>query len=231
MEERKRVAKPVGKPKPTPDVRVSKTLSYILRHGAQSEGLFMRPDGYVRVTDLLALPKFRSVNFLTIERIVQEDEKMRYHLLSDADAFTEGGEAGTGESIWWIRANQGHSLESVNLDMTEVIDPGQIPMAVHGTTHGPWKKIQKEGLSRMKRNHIHLAQGLAGDGVISGMRTSSQILIYLDLAKALKDGLKFFVSTNGVVLSPGNEAGFIPPTYFKRVEKANREALTGWEGS
>jgi RNA:NAD 2'-phosphotransferase (TPT1/KptA family) len=48
-----------GHPKDSPEVRLSKTLSWILRHGAKSEGLYMRPDGYVRVSDLVRVI-FRS---------------------------------------------------------------------------------------------------------------------------------------------------------------------------
>jgi RNA:NAD 2'-phosphotransferase (TPT1/KptA family) len=48
-----------GHPKDSPQVRLSKTLSWILRHGAKSEGLYMRPDGYVRVSDLVRVI-FRS---------------------------------------------------------------------------------------------------------------------------------------------------------------------------
>ena len=44
-----------GRPKDSPEVRLSKTLAWILRHGAKSEGLYMRPDGYVRVSDLVRL--------------------------------------------------------------------------------------------------------------------------------------------------------------------------------
>jgi 2'-phosphotransferase len=44
-----------GHPKDSSDVRLSKTLSWILRHGAKSEGLYMRPDGYMRVNDLVRL--------------------------------------------------------------------------------------------------------------------------------------------------------------------------------
>lgn len=33
---------------------MSKTLSYILRHGAQKEGLTLRPDGFVRVDQLVS---------------------------------------------------------------------------------------------------------------------------------------------------------------------------------
>lgn len=33
---------------------MSKTLSWLLRHGAQGEGLVMQPDGYVKVVDLVS---------------------------------------------------------------------------------------------------------------------------------------------------------------------------------
>lgn len=42
-----------GTPRDELEVRISKTLSWVLRHGAKKEGLFMRPDGYVRVKDLV----------------------------------------------------------------------------------------------------------------------------------------------------------------------------------
>lgn len=35
------------------DVRISKTISWLLRHGAQSQGLIIRTDGYVKVDDLV----------------------------------------------------------------------------------------------------------------------------------------------------------------------------------
>ena len=54
--------------------------------------------------------------------------------------------------------------------------------------------------------------------VISGMRNTSSVLIYLDIDKALRAGLKFWQSKNGVVLSNGDEAGIIPLEFFERVE-------------
>lgn len=49
-----------GLPSDSEDVKMSKTLSWILRHGSQSEGLPMRPDGYVKVSDLVS-PPLRSL--------------------------------------------------------------------------------------------------------------------------------------------------------------------------
>ena len=141
-------------------------------------------------------------------------------------------------------------------------------MAVHGTNRKAWASIgmstlhsphdtrphpstEKQGLSKMTRNHIHIAQGFAGDTVISGtrftrhtrscfvdvgigMRNSADIFIYIDLQKALDAGYKFQLSANGVILTAGDEMGFLPPEFFARVErrvgKSGREPLPGWEG-
>ncbi|KAI0077756.1 hypothetical protein K474DRAFT_1642794 [Panus rudis PR-1116 ss-1] len=211
-----------GLPKDSEEVRISKTLSYILRHGAQKHGLYVRPDGYVRVTDLLALQQFRLLDFPTLQKIVQSNDKQRYALLLDRDeAAPQNGE------IWWIRANQGHSIQNVELDLTPIKSIDDIPtkIAVHGTTRKAWESIRTQGLSKMNRNHIHLAQGVPGSGVISGMRQSSHILIYIDVQKALSYGIPFFLSANGVILSPGNRDGLIEPNFFEKVETKDGKAL------
>lgn len=50
----------------TKEVQVSKTISWLLRHGAKSEGLDMRPDGYVRVTDLVSSALDREVGLFNV---------------------------------------------------------------------------------------------------------------------------------------------------------------------
>jgi 2'-phosphotransferase len=63
-------------------------------------------------------------------------------------------------------------------------------VCVHGTYTKFMDQIWEQGLKRMNRNHIHFATGLPEeDGVISGMRGSADILIYLDVEKALKGKL------------------------------------------
>lgn len=48
-----RPSKARGLEKDSPEVRMSKTLSFLLRHHAANEGVPMRPDGYVKVPDLV----------------------------------------------------------------------------------------------------------------------------------------------------------------------------------
>lgn len=68
----------------------------------------------------------------------------------------------------------------------------------------------------MGRNHIHFAPGTLREGCIT-MRANVDIYIYIDLERALKDGILFFQSSNNVVLSSGNGDGFIEPQYFLKV--------------
>jgi 2'-phosphotransferase len=152
------------------------------------------------------------------------------------------------------------------LDLHQVQEASEIPVAIHGTTLKAWNQIgmirlylisqiltpvhiAQKGLSVMGRNHIHIAAGKPGtSGVISGknymsfhssiaetclgMRTSSQILIYIDAAKAMADGIKFYISANGVILTKGNEEGFLLKEYFLKVERANGTAVPdSWKTS
>jgi hypothetical protein len=52
----------------------------------------------------------------------------------------------------------------------------------------------------------------------TGMRNSAQVLIYIDVQKALDAGITFSLSENGVVLTEGDVRGFLSPEYFLRVE-------------
>ncbi|KAI0947015.1 hypothetical protein AcV7_009567 [Taiwanofungus camphoratus] len=168
----------------------------------------------------------KDLNFSMLEQIVSKDNKSRYHMLFEPDKTSNSP-----EEIWWIRANQGHSLKSVVLDLQPIESAADIPTgtAVHGTTLRAWELIREQGLSKMKRNHIHLAQGVPGSGVISGMRNSSQILIYINVQKALDAGIKFYISANGVVLTEGDEHGHLSPQFFAKVETADRKPIPGWE--
>ena len=61
------------------------------------------------------------------------------------------------------------------------------------------------------------------------MRTSSQVLIFINLQKALDAGIKFFMSDNGVILTEGDNEGFLRPEFFEKVENAKREVMVqGW---
>ncbi|XP_013922751.1 PREDICTED: nucleoside diphosphate-linked moiety X motif 22-like isoform X1 [Thamnophis sirtalis] len=190
-----------------PDVRLSKALSYALRHGAEKMGLHMSSDGFVDVGEILRLPQFKAWSQEDVERVVESNEKQRFTLCR----HPSGGHL-------QIRANQGHSLQVPELELTALQTLKDFPETVaHGTLLRHWPAIRQHGLSRMGRTHIHLAPGLPGEGaVLSGMRDSSEVAIIIDIPKALADGIAFFRSANGVILTPGNADGLLLPCYFSR---------------
>jgi 2'-phosphotransferase len=201
-------AKLRGLEKDSADVQISKTLSWLLRHGATGEGLSMRKDGYVKVDDLVSAFFVTSLKVEAhiyaartsktqscITNLWQHPrnhkgrckETLRpllriHHCLIPSSssetpaplaAFSESGELNepSADGAWWIKANQGHSTKTVvDLNLKPIASIDDIPtgIAVHGTEKKGWNSIEKQGLSKMKRNHIHLAQGVAGQNVISG---------------------------------------------------------------
>ncbi|QRV88677.1 RNA 2'-phosphotransferase, Tpt1/KptA family protein [Ceratobasidium sp. AG-Ba] len=128
------------------EVRMSKTLSYILRHGAAKEGLAIRSDGYVRVADLLARPKLKDLDLPGLVKIVQADQKQRYRLgtqlsFPDGPIIATQGLDFPDQAILWVRANQGHTLKVDELELKPVTDPSELPCVVHGTTFAAWESI------------------------------------------------------------------------------------------
>ncbi|KAI2792663.1 hypothetical protein POX_b02703 [Penicillium oxalicum] len=135
----------------------------------------------------------------------------------------------TDPSHYLIRATQGHTIQSVDaasfLEPLTIADETKLPeTVVHGTFHGAWPLIlQSGGLRAMGRHHVHFATGPSLESVlaasetareesasnkrenqvISGMRRDAQVLIYLNIKKALAAGCPFWRSENGVILSEG----------------------------
>ncbi|KAL3908071.1 MAG: hypothetical protein SGILL_008622 [Bacillariaceae sp.] len=108
----------------------------------------------------------------------------------------------------------------------------ELPCIVHGTYPKPWELIQAQGLKTMTRQHIHFASGLPNGVIISGMRKSASIHIFVDAKKCAEDGIAFYKSDNGVLLTRGVEDssgsggdGVLPPKYFSHVTDSSGNVL------
>jgi len=189
-------------------VRLSKALSWLLRHNAEKEGFTFLQGGFLPVDDVLRHKRFHGGGYThtDVEAVVSDCTKQRFTLKTDS------------EGRLLIRANQGHSISSVEVELEEITDPAQAPLVIHGTYLRCWEAILTSGLNRMTRNHIHFSAGEPGEGVISGMRKSVDLKIYIDLPKALAAGIRFFRSSNNVILSPGNHEGYISSEFFHKVK-------------
>ena len=185
-------------------------MSYLLRHGAKEENVKITQDGFVEETDLINWLKRQgfSVSHDMLKRIVDNCPKQRFFM--ERRGFTN-----------YYRANQGHTLSSqevkVRMDIISNLDEFVDKPPVHGTYFKTWNVIKKDGLNRMKRQHIHLATGDYKDrSVKSGMRSDVEVLVYIDIHKAISDGIVFYRSSNNVILTEGID-GILEPKYFLRV--------------
>lgn len=173
----------------------SKAVSYILRHGAEKLGIPISKEGWVRVAAVIAEVRksYPAFSQAILEQIVREDEKGRYSFNPAMDE---------------IRANQGHSLDKVEIKFQKKIPPVTL---YHGTTAEGFLGIQKTGIQRMKRHHVHLIDVI--DSIHSvGMRRGSEVIIEIDTRDMVKDGIEFFQSENGVWLT-----NYVDIKYFRDI--------------
>ncbi|CAJ2655641.1 tRNA 2'-phosphotransferase 1 isoform X1 [Trifolium pratense] len=192
---------------------LGRLLTRILRHMASELKLNMRSDGFVKVNDLLKLNlktfaniPLRSHTIDDIREAVRKDNKQRFSLIEE-----------NGELL--IRANQGHTTTAVETEslLKPILSAEEFPVCVHGTYRRNLDSILTSGLKRMKRLHVHFSCGLPTDGeVISGMRRDVNVLIFLDVRKAL-EGMKLYISDNKVILTEGFD-GVVPSKYFQKIE-------------
>eukprot|EP00746_Dinoflagellata_sp_MGD_P137117 gnl/MRDRNA2_/MRDRNA2_70938_c0_seq1.p1 gnl/MRDRNA2_/MRDRNA2_70938_c0~~gnl/MRDRNA2_/MRDRNA2_70938_c0_seq1.p1 ORF type:complete len:344 (+),score=69.84 gnl/MRDRNA2_/MRDRNA2_70938_c0_seq1:127-1158(+) len=199
--------------------KLSRMLTSVLRHRAHEEGLWMSPDGFVGLDEVLRLRSFEKLNLhvAEIKRLVSKSDEKRRFMLREMDGK------------YYIRANQGHTIREVTDSelLTFVDDAAEVPICVHGTYLISWSPIlQSGGLSRMSRNHIHFAPQPPGDDkVISGMRSDCEVAVYINVASAMADGIQFFRSENKVILSRGDSRGIVPLKHFDKAVRLKDNVL------
>eukprot|EP01028_Stygiella_incarcerata_P001851 TRINITY_DN1344_c2_g2_i3.p2 TRINITY_DN1344_c2_g2~~TRINITY_DN1344_c2_g2_i3.p2 ORF type:complete len:117 (+),score=26.08 TRINITY_DN1344_c2_g2_i3:283-633(+) len=83
-------------------VRVSKAMSYALRHGGDKIGIPMKSDGFVKVAELLMWKRLQKegVDEHLVQEVVRRNDKKRYILEMRDDGL-------------YIAAAQGHSIKRV----------------------------------------------------------------------------------------------------------------------
>lgn len=171
-------------------VKVSRRLSYVLRHDPGSIGLRLGDGGWVAVDDLLnALAGHGTrLSFKDLEYVVEHNDKRRFSL--------EDGR---------IRANQGHSVE-VDLELEPKAPPERL---FHGTATRFLDSIMRQGLLRGARHHVHLSGDVATAAKV-GKRHGKPVVLTVAAGQMAGDGHGFLLSANGVWLTE-----HVPPAYLR----------------
>jgi putative RNA 2'-phosphotransferase len=179
-------------------VRISKLLSYALRHDPAALGIQLDDAGWTDVDAVLngLATRGEAVSRADLEEVVAASDKQRFAI--------EGSR---------LRANQGHSVD-IDLGLERRQPP---EVLYHGTVSRFVESIRAEGLSRGKRTHVHLSAD-ARTAETVGKRRGTAVVLKV-LARAMHEaGHAFFLSENEVWLTEHVPARFleIPPPSSQR---------------
>ena len=171
------------------EIKLSKTLSYILRHKPEKFNIELDKNGWVNITELISKLN-QGITYEDIKLVVDNNDRKRF-IISDDNKK--------------IRANQGHSLK-VDLNLKAVVPPVEL---YHGTADKNINSIKKKGLVKGNRHHVHLS--LNKDTAVNvGKRYGNPIVLIVDCKQMYKDNIKFYKSENDVWLTD-----YIDPKYIK----------------
>lgn len=153
--------------------------------------------------------KLDAEGWLPIDELIQNIDRSGRHisleLLHEVVASCEKRRFALSDDGLRIRANQGHSISEVELNLKPVMPP---ELLYHGTV-GPFLSgILMHGLLKRSRNHVHLSADVETAGKVGSRRGKPIVLtIYADRMHEL--GHQFYLSENGVWLTDCVPATFI----------------------
>jgi len=176
-------------------MKVSKLLSFALRHNPDSIGIAMDDNGWVEVSNLLECLERdgKTISREELEEVAETNSKKRF-------AFSDDGTK--------IRASQGHSVK-IDLNLDSEFPP---LILYHGTAYTSIPSIIEKGLIKGNRIHVHLSSDIE-TALNVGSRKGNPVILSVRAQNMHNDGYKFFKSANGVWLVDN-----VPTRYMKILE-------------
>lgn len=142
--------------------------------------------GWRKVSDLVTTHGFTMEE---LNEIVSTNNKQRYEFSEDMTR---------------IRARRGHSIQ-VDVELEEAIPPDVL---YHGTAKEFADSIMKQGILKGKRLYVHLSTTVEMATKV-GQRHGALVVLAIDAKRMHEDGIKFFLSRNGVWLTEFVDAKYI----------------------
>lgn len=176
--------------------KISKFLSYILRHKPDSIGLVLDELCWANIDELISKAN-QSKEPIALDRslilaVVESNDKKRF-------AISEDGMR--------IRANQGHSI-NVDLQLKPVTPP---EFLFHGTATRFLNSIIQEGLKPQERQYVHLSKDIETATAV-GRRYGKPVILKIKALLMHEQGFRFYLSENGVWLT-----NFVDPIFLQEL--------------
>ena len=172
--------------------QISKFLSLVLRHQPDYIGLQLDDNGWADVETLIERSKSRNLHFSfdELEEIVVTNDKQRFAFNGDKSK---------------IRANQGHSVKFIDLQLEAVQPPEYL---YHGTVTKFIESIRTVGLQKRSRQHVHLSKD-RDTAIKVGSRRGVPIILNIRSLEMHNKGFVFYRSENNVWLTDHVPVEFI----------------------
>jgi putative RNA 2'-phosphotransferase len=173
-------------------LKLSKFISYILRHKPDSIGLTLDSQGWALIDELIDKSNAGGTVFGRVDllKMVGGNDKKRFSISNDGQR---------------IRAAQGHSV-TVELGLTPQEPP---PVLYHGTATRFVSSILAEGLKPQSRQQVHLSADETTAHRV-GQRHGKPAILTVEAALMHAEGFKFFLADNGVWLTD-----HVPPAFLR----------------
>jgi putative RNA 2'-phosphotransferase len=183
--------------------KLSKFMSFVLRHRPDAIGLTLDPQGWASIDDLVLKSNAAGHNFSRddLMHVVNTNEKRRFTVSADGQC---------------IRAAQGHSL-AVDLSLSEQEPP---TVLYHGTARRFLPSILSNGLKSQARQHVHLSTDEATAKVV-GQRHGEPVVLAVEARRMHAEGFQFFFADNGVWLTDQ-----VPPEFLGSSSSSAADSAT-----
>lgn len=176
-------------------MRLSKTISYILRHVPWEYGLELDEEGWISIEELLSAlrsdkTEWQHLSELDLVEIVADSSKQR-HEIKDGK----------------IRALYGHSIPDKLIKI-----PAEPPeFLYHGTAPKTATFILLEGLKPMNRQYVHLSIDIEIAEQVGRRKAHNPDTLIISARQAHDDGILFYMGNHYVWLSD-----YVPPKFIAR---------------
>lgn len=140
-----------------------------------------------------------------IENANRHGKKLSLEMLHDVVAACEKKRFSLSDDGLRIRANQGHSVPDVELNLEPMAPPIQL---FHGTVAPFIESIREQGLLKRSRNHVHLSADIETAKKV-GARRGKPLILTIRAAAMHESGYSFYLSANGVWLTDAVPVSFI----------------------
>lgn len=173
-------------------LKLSKEVSYALRHAPWEYELELDSEGWVDIAQLLSAlhmdKQWKAVTESDLKKMIEVSDKKRHEIFGEK-----------------IRALYGHSVPQ------KIHKKVGVPPSIlyHGTARHLVEQILSEGLHPMTRQYVHLSIGIDTANMVGKRKDANPVLLQVQAEKASYEGIKFYQGNNTVWL-----ADYVPPQFI-----------------